>query len=88
MEVIWIADGGDQEPSGRRARRTPLPLEPVAWKPKRTAVKIARPWARAMTLEGMVRRTRDFLGLLEGDGGGLLVEVVSGVGGEAGAASL
>lgn len=46
----------------------PLPEEPVAWKPTRTAVKIARPTAREMTLEGMVRRTRGFLvEALEGD---------------------
>ena len=37
-------------------------------------MKIARPRARAMTRGGMVRRTRGFLtGLVEGEGGGLVV---------------
>lgn len=45
---------------GWRASRMPEPAEPEACKPTRTAVKIARPWARAMTLEGMVTRTGGF----------------------------
>lgn len=39
----------------------PLPVAPETWKPARAVVKMARPWARAMTLEGMVRRTLGFL---------------------------
>lgn len=39
----------------------PLPVAPETWKPARAVVKMARPWARDMTLEGMVRRTLGFL---------------------------
>jgi hypothetical protein len=41
--------------------RMPLPVAPETWKPARAVVKMARPWARAITLEGMVRRTLGFL---------------------------
>ena len=57
--------GGDQLPSGRRAMRMPLPVAPETWKPARAVVKMARPCARAMTLEGIVRRTLGFLALGE-----------------------
>ena len=53
--------GGDQAPEAVRAISMPDPPVTVPWKPARNAVKMARPWARAMTLDGIVRRTRGFL---------------------------
>lgn len=47
---------------------------------------MARPWARAMTLGGMVSRTRDFLALPDGEGGGFSVVAGVVVGAGAGAA--
>jgi hypothetical protein len=92
IDVIWMPEGGDQLPSGRRATRMPLPLDPAAWKPTRTAVKMASPCAWAMTFGGMVRRTRDFLAFPEGEGGGFSavagVVVAAGVGAAGGATSL
>ena len=61
----------------------PLPLEPETWNPARTVVKIARPWAFAMTLDGIVRRTRGFLPVLGSVGlvlaGGCASSVTEGV---------
>lgn len=41
---------------------TPEPVAPETWNPARAVVKMARPTARLISLEGMVRRVRFFFG--------------------------
>jgi hypothetical protein len=48
------ADGGDHDPSVRRATTTPEPLPQENCAPDRNAVKIARPAADLMTCRGIL----------------------------------
>jgi len=50
-------DGGDQEPSGKRAMTMPEPLAPEMCSPVRNVVKIASPAAVSMALGGILTST-------------------------------
>jgi hypothetical protein len=58
-------EGGDHDPSGRRATTTPEPPAPEMCKPVRKVVKTASPAAVSMALWGILTRT---LGLPFGPG--------------------
>jgi hypothetical protein len=47
-------DGGDHDPSVRRATTTPEPLPQENYVPDRNAVKVARPTADSMTCRGVL----------------------------------
>ncbi len=52
-----IPEGGDQDPSGSLAIRTPLPPAPETQSPVRMTVKIARPTQFLMTFCGILTKT-------------------------------
>ncbi|EKG16272.1 hypothetical protein MPH_06526 [Macrophomina phaseolina MS6] len=63
------ADGGDHDPSLRRAMTMPEPLPHENCVPERKAVKMANPAADAMASGGIFTRTLGFdLGPLDDDG--------------------
>src|SRR3569833_288156 len=57
-ECIWIPEGADHRPSGRRDMRIPEPVDPETWNPTRPVVMMARPTALEITRGGIVRRVR------------------------------
>lgn len=52
--AIPMAEGADQDPSGRRARTIPLPPLAVTRNPAFTTDRMARPLALAITWAGMI----------------------------------